>query len=101
MQRDPGLNAGYPEGIPNRLRVSQADGKVCEQEVRYPPGHARNPMSDEEVEQKFLRAGAGSPLQGRQRAALDLLWTIDTATSMAPLFSLLAVDDAEERHSAG
>jgi 2-methylcitrate dehydratase len=102
MQRDPELNAGYPEGIPNRLRISQRDGKVVEREVRYPRGHARNPMSDEEVEQKFLRATTGSPLAGRQRDVLDLLWRIDNGTGagVAPLFRLLAVDE-EARNGAG
>jgi 2-methylcitrate dehydratase len=101
MQRDPVLNAGYPEGIPNRLRITQADGKVAELEVRYPRGHARNPMTDDEVEQKFLSATTGSALDGRQRAVLDLLWQIDTAASVAPLFALLAVDDLEASADAG
>jgi 2-methylcitrate dehydratase len=101
MRRDPGLNAGYPEGIPNRLRISQTDGRVLEREVRYPRGHARNPMSDEEVEQKFSSATTGSPLHRRQGEVLDQLWKIDTAASMAPLFALLAVDGAEERNGAG
>lgn len=101
MQRDPALNAGYPEGIPNCLRIIHANGTTLEREVRYPRGHARNPMSDEEVEHKFLNATTGSPLQERQREVLDLLWHVDTANSVAPLFRLLAIDDEEERHRAG
>src|SRR5262245_10741896 len=47
------LNEGYPEGIPNRLKLHMKDGRVYEKTVKYPRGHAGNPMSDEEVEQKF------------------------------------------------
>jgi len=32
---------------------------------------------------------------------LDLLWQIDTAASVAPLFALLAVDDLEASADAG
>jgi 2-methylcitrate dehydratase len=92
LRRDPLLNAGYPDGIPNRLRITLAGGRAVEREVRYPRGHARNPMTDAEVEQKFLTATAGSPLDGRQRAVLELLWNLDTATDLAALFGALAVD---------
>ncbi|MGI8914348.1 MAG: MmgE/PrpD family protein [Chloroflexota bacterium] len=92
LQRDPLLNAGYPEGIPNRLHITEAGGRVVEQEVRYPRGHARNPMTDAEVEQKFRDATAGTPLDGRQQTVLDLLWTLDTAPTLAQLFAALAVN---------
>lgn len=95
MQRDPQLNAGYPEGIPNRLRITQADGTVVEREVRYPRGHARNPMTDAEVERKFIAATAGSPLDGRQRAVLDQLWQVERQASVGTLFTALAVDGSE------
>lgn len=94
MRRDPQLNAGYPEGIPNRLRITQIDGTVVEQEVRFPRGHARNPMADAEVEQKFLAATAGSPLEGRQRAVLDQLWRTDQEATVTRLFAALAVAEA-------
>jgi 2-methylcitrate dehydratase len=96
MRRDPALNAGYPEGIPNRLRITQTNGSVVEREIRYPRGHARNPMTDAEVEQKFLTATASSPLAGRRRTILDLLWRFDELPGIAPLFAALAVDRPEE-----
>ncbi len=50
---DADLNARYPEGIPNRLTVTMKDGMKHTCEVTYPRGHARNPMTDAEVENKF------------------------------------------------
>ncbi len=47
------LSLQYPEGAPGRLRVRTVSGEVLEEEVRYPKGHARNPMNDGDVEQKF------------------------------------------------
>jgi 2-methylcitrate dehydratase len=66
LREDPDLTAGYPEGIPNRVRVTIDDGRVLEREVRFPRGHARNPMSDAEVIEKFRRNAA--PVVGLAQA---------------------------------
>src|SRR5579883_3240604 len=66
LREDPDLTAGYPEGIPNRVRVTTDDGRVLEREVRFPRGHARNPMSDAEVIEKFRRNAA--PVVGLAQA---------------------------------
>ena len=56
--RDPELTARYPEGIPNRLQIRTDDGKRHTLEVTYPRGHARNPMTDEEVRSKYRALAA-------------------------------------------
>ncbi|RMF78965.1 MAG: MmgE/PrpD family protein [Planctomycetota bacterium] len=52
-------NAGYPDGIPNKLIVKTTDGRTLEKMVKYPRGHAGNPMTDDEVIAKFKRLAAG------------------------------------------
>jgi 2-methylcitrate dehydratase len=52
------LSAGYPDGIPNRITVRTHDGRELAREVRYPSGHAQNPMTEDEVSAKF-RANVG------------------------------------------
>jgi len=52
-------NAGYPDGIPNKLIVRLKDGRTLEKKVTYPRGHAGNPMTDEEVIAKFRKLAAG------------------------------------------
>jgi 2-methylcitrate dehydratase len=53
VRADAELNNRYPEGIPNRLTVHLWNGDSLEREVTFPRGHARNPMTDAEVETKF------------------------------------------------
>lgn len=53
IHRDAALTAGYPDGIPNRLRVRLRDGRTLEALSRYPLGHAKQPMSDAQVADKF------------------------------------------------
>jgi len=58
VDEDDELSSGYPDGIPNRITVRTRDGVELTREVRYPSGHARNPMRDDEVSAKF-RANVG------------------------------------------
>src|SRR5215218_1069688 len=50
---DPALTAGYPAGIPNRVRVTLDDGTVLVSEVAFPPGHDKNPLTDAQLAVKF------------------------------------------------
>ena len=56
---DPELNTGYPAGIPNDVSITCTDGTQVNQRVDFPRGHARNPMTDDEVINKFNRLAEG------------------------------------------
>jgi 2-methylcitrate dehydratase len=64
---DPALTAGYPVGIPNRVTVTLVDGSVLVSEVAFPPGHDKNPLTDEQLAAKFH--GLADPAIGPDRAA--------------------------------
>jgi 2-methylcitrate dehydratase len=78
IHRDAELNARYPEGIPNRLEMTTADGGRLECEVTYPRGHDHNPMTDAEVIAKY-EALAGLHLS-RERAdrLREAVWRLET-----------------------
>ena len=78
IHRDAALSARYPAGIPNRLTIKLADGKSLVKEVEFPRGHAKNPMTDEEVEQKFR--ALVEPRYGKKRVKrmLKELWNLES-----------------------
>ena len=63
---DPLLTAGYPAGIPNRVTVTLDDGTKLVSEIAFPPGHDKNPLTDEQLAHKFH--GLVDPVLGRDRA---------------------------------
>lgn len=67
---DPVLSAGYPSGIPNRVSVTLDDGSVLVEEVAFPPGHDKNPLSDAQLRVKF--DGLVTPALGADRG--DAIW---------------------------
>jgi 2-methylcitrate dehydratase len=81
VHEDAELTAGYPEGIPNRVTVMTSDGRALVREIRFPRGHARNPMTDDELVAKF-------------RANVDGRWEPERADRVAVLVWRLHDDDA-------
>ncbi len=88
LHRDADLNVRYPRGIPNRLRIALADGRTLVREVEFPRGHAMNPMTDAEVEQKFRRLV--EPRFGKERAnrILASCWDLENVKNASDLIRL-------------
>ncbi len=90
--RDAELSKGYPEGIPNRITVLMTTGDKYVKEVTYPRGHARNPMTDAEVERKFHSLVDPVLPPDRIGQALDRLWNLENETDIGSLLKLFAVE---------
>jgi len=78
-------NAGYPDGIPNKLIIVLADGRKIEKYVKYPRGHAGNPMTDEEVVAKFRKLADGVVSAATADRIIDLCMKFDALAHVAPL----------------
>src|SRR5262245_12278750 len=89
VHRDHALSARYPRGIPNRLTIKLADGRQLVREVEFPRGHARNPMTDAEVEHKFRTLV--EPRYGKQQAdrILAACWELENLKSAGDLVALV------------
>ena len=87
IAEDAKLNHGYPEGIPNDITISCADGTMVNKRVDFPRGHAKNPMTDEEVVAKFHRMAKGVVSDNAAAEVLDRAWHLDTLKDVTPLFS--------------
>jgi 2-methylcitrate dehydratase len=89
VHRDAELSKRYPRGIPSRLTVTLTDGRQLVKEVEFPRGHAQNPMTDAEVEQKFR--SLVEPRYGKARAdqVLKVCWSLEDLKSAAELIRLV------------
>lgn len=88
LVEDPELTAGYPDGIPNRIEVRTDDGRAFTREVRYPRGHAKNPLSDGEVVEKFRANVAGLLSESQAERVVEAVWTLE-GRSLRELSALL------------
>ena len=91
LKEDPELTLGYPEGIPNRIVVRTRDGREYTREVRFPRGHARNPMSDDEVLRKFYRNVQWAFGEPQARRVVDCVMTLEQRSGVRELVKLLEI----------
>ncbi len=85
LAEKPELTAGYPDGIPNTITVTLEDGRVLSQTVRYPRGHARNPMTDAQVIDKFNANVSGRLMPDQSRGLVDAVWSVDECEDVVGL----------------
>jgi len=78
-------NAGYPNGIPNRLIIRTGDGRELAKLVKHPRGHAGNPMTDDEVIAKFRRQAEGVVSAATAQRLIDAAMNLDALADVAPL----------------
>lgn len=86
---DPTLDTRYPRGIPNRITLTLDGGTTLVQEVEFPRGHAENPMTDAEVEEKFRRLVEPHYGTERTRAILSHCWDLDRLEHVSDLLRWL------------
>jgi 2-methylcitrate dehydratase len=86
------LSAMYPEAVPNRITVTLSSGKTVSKQVDYHKGHPKNPMSDEEVENKFRTLAKKHLSKNQADRILDAVWHLDKEKNVARVASLLTVN---------
>ncbi|HLJ95658.1 MAG TPA: MmgE/PrpD family protein [Gemmataceae bacterium] len=96
IHRDAALSSRYPAGIPNRVTVRLQNGRQLMREVEFPRGHARNPMTDAEVEHKFRTLV--QPRYGKERAdrVLQACWELEKVKAAGELVRLLDENEAQQ-----
>jgi len=85
------LTAGYPDGIPNRVILKTRDQKVYTEEVKYPRGHAKNKMSDEEVVEKFKNNAEGILTNSEMENIIDAIMNLEKCENISKLIDILRV----------
>jgi 2-methylcitrate dehydratase PrpD len=84
------LERHFPKYWPGRVTVKLADGQEHTEEIIAPKGESENPMTRQDVEEKFL--GLAAPLLGerKSRVVIDDVQALDARNSLAPLLAALA-----------
>ena len=85
VERNAELSGLYPGAVANIVHVDLADGRRLTKRVDYPTGHAKNPLKDSQVEEKFNVLV--DPMLGSDRARkiIDIVWKLDEAKNVDEL----------------
>jgi len=87
---DPNLDKARPAGI---SEISTKQGKRYSCRVDYPRGHARNPMRDEEIVEKFKSMAAKHMGDEHMKQVIDSVFELDRLDDIGKLNSFLVFGD--------
>ena len=73
------FTARFPNELVTRIEITTRNGQKLEASAAYPKGHAKNPMTDADVESKFHMASEGVLPLARREDLLKLVWNLEQA----------------------
>ena len=88
---DPELDKLYPSAIPNRVTVKFKDGRELTARIDYPRGHPKNPMTDEEVENKFRMLTDGILTRDQISTIISLVRNLENLGDIKQLVKAIIV----------
>ena len=91
VEEDKAYTAARPAILNCRLEATLKSGEVVTVHQINPKGHPANPLSDKEIEEKFLKQVAGLLTKKQSRTLLDSLWNLDKLDDVGRLFDLMVV----------
>jgi 2-methylcitrate dehydratase len=86
LEGDPSLDKVRPAGI-SKIVVKQ--GKVYQCRVDYPRGHARNPMTDEEIIEKFKSMASKYMSDRQMKTLIQAVFELDKLDDISKLIKLM------------
>lgn len=81
----------FPHKLMTEIEVVTRDGKRIVECAQYSKGHAKNPMTDADVNAKFGILCEGLMGDAQRGALLNALWNIDQAADLNGMLDLLAL----------
>lgn len=83
------LDRHFPKYWPGRVALKLANGQICTNEVIVPKGERLNPMSAEEVKEKFLSLALPVIGEAKGRTIIDEVQSLSECESLEALLSTL------------
>jgi 2-methylcitrate dehydratase len=83
------FTARFPNELVTQIEVTTRSGEKITEIAAYPKGHAKNPMTDADVEAKLAILCEGLMPETQHVALVKALWEIDQASDVQGLLELL------------
>lgn len=83
----------YPSSYANRVTVITRSGKKISEMVRYHRGHPKNPLTDDEIDQKFHSLGKNFLPPSKRTDVLSFIRNLEAVDDIGGMFELITTDD--------
>ena len=89
---DPEIEKVFPALQRVIVNINTTDGRSFSKQLDYPKGDPRNPLTDQEVEEKFAALADGVLSNSAQKRVKEAVWNLERAGSVSELMALLEAD---------
>ena len=89
---DPEIEKAFPELQRVIVRIDTTDGRSFTKQLDYPKGDPRNPLTDQEIEEKFSALAEDVLSPGAQRRVKEAVWNLERVGSVSDLMALMEAD---------
>jgi 2-methylcitrate dehydratase len=91
IAENPAYTREFPAKLMTRIEVTLRSGERVEGLASYPKGHAKNPMSDADVESKFAGLANDVLEPARRERLLRALWNIERSQNPSEVLDLCSI----------
>lgn len=89
---DPGIEKVFPALQRVIVHIDTKDGHSFNKQLDYPKGDPRNPLTDEELEEKFASLAEGVLTKPAQQKVKEAVWNLERVESVSELMALMEAD---------
>ncbi|MGC2477092.1 MAG: MmgE/PrpD family protein [Candidatus Sulfotelmatobacter sp.] len=89
---DPEIEKVFPALQRVIVRIDTSDGRSFSKQLDYPKGDPRNPLTDQEIEEKFSALAEGVLSAGAQKRVKETVWNLERVGSVSDLMVLMESD---------
>jgi 2-methylcitrate dehydratase len=89
---DPEIEKVFPALQRAIVHIHTTDGRSFSKQLDYPKGDPRNPLTDQEVEEKFAALAEGVLSKGAQKRVREAVWNLEHIGSVSELMALMESD---------
>jgi 2-methylcitrate dehydratase len=89
MEEDPRYTQEWPKTFNCRIEVKDRSGQKLVQYQRNPKGHPANPMSDMEIEEKFLKLTQNILDHKQAQTVLDMFWHLEEIEDIGKILNAI------------
>jgi len=89
---DPEIEKVFPALQRVKVTIRRTDGREFSRQLDFPKGDPRNPLSDQEIEEKFAALAEGVLSVRAQQKVKHAVWTLEKMRSVSELMALLKAD---------
>jgi len=89
---DPEIEKVFPALQRVVANITTTDGRTLSKQLDFPKGDPRNPLTDQEVEEKFAALAEGVLSTGAQKEVKEAVWNLEKSASVSKLMALMTAD---------